>query len=290
MAAEVKDLSARHPVGQNTDIGAAIGSSLDEDRVQGQAIALLSDGAHNANDVAGVMDGAHLAKAMASPIYTRTFGGDAGGFDLGDRTSFAAGYFVYWAEGIGDGAGHACWFGGQPGRMSCCFRTARKSPASRRICRRIGRGEVHFWVSQEKSGVYPYEVRVEPLPGEMTQANNAASYLLRVIDEPIRVLQLEGKPYWDSKFLMRTLAAVPAVELDSAVRIADDRIVWRTLRQSGDESPATQPAKASFADPSLADASGGASVKARGRKNGKSSPIRRPFWAIHRFLIAIRLS
>ena len=97
-------------------------------------------------------------------------------------------------------------------------------------------------MSQEKTGIYPYEVRIESLPGELTQANNAASYLLRVIDEPIRVLQVEGKPYWDSKFLLRTLAGVPAVELDSAVRIADDRVMWRTVRRGGEEGPATEPA------------------------------------------------
>ena len=68
--------------------------------------------------------------------------------------------------------------------------------------------EVRFWVKQDKMGLYPYEARVDPLPGEATQANNSATYLLRVIDQPISVLLVEGKPYWDTKFLMRTLSSV----------------------------------------------------------------------------------
>ena len=83
---------------------------------------------------------------------------------------------------------------------------------------------------QDKPGLYPYEARVEPIPGEATQANNSATYLLRVVDQPVRVMLLEGKPYWDSKFLVRTLSSTPAVELDSIVRVAEGRLMRRTCR------------------------------------------------------------
>ena len=66
---------------------------------------------------------------------------------------------------------------------------------------------MRFRVSQDKPGVYRYEVRAGPLPGEVSRSNNTAPLLLRVVDKPIRVLLLEGKPYWDAKFLMRTLIA-----------------------------------------------------------------------------------
>ena len=46
--------------------------------------------------------------------------------------------------------------------------------------------------------------RPTPLPGEVSAANNTASLLLRVVDQPVRVLLLEGKPYWDTKFLIRS--------------------------------------------------------------------------------------
>ena len=84
-------------------------------------------------------------------------------------------------------------------------------------------------VSQDKVGMYAYDVRAEPLTGEATAANNVATYVLRVVDEPIHVLMLEGKPYWDSKFLVRTLTSDPAVALDSIVKLSDSRLMRRTL-------------------------------------------------------------
>ena len=60
-------------------------------------------------------------------------------------------------------------------------------------------------MSHKTAGLYRYEVRADALPGEVTTVNNTAPLLLRVVDQPIRVLLLEGKPYWDTKFLVRTL-------------------------------------------------------------------------------------
>ena len=58
------------------------------------------------------------------------------------------------------------------------------------------------------------------LPEEVTAVNNRATLLLRVVDEPVQVLLFEGKPYWDAKFLIRTLAEDRSVELTSIVQIA----------------------------------------------------------------------
>ena len=46
---DVKDLAARKPEGQSTDIAMALGASLDPERPQGQAVVLLSDGLDNAS-------------------------------------------------------------------------------------------------------------------------------------------------------------------------------------------------------------------------------------------------
>ena len=59
-------------------------------------------------------------------------------------------------------------------------------------------------MSHKTAGLYRYEVRADALPGEVTTVNNTAPLLLRVVDQPVRVLLLEGKPYWDTKFLVRT--------------------------------------------------------------------------------------
>jgi hypothetical protein len=61
---------------------------------------------------------------------------------------------------------------------------------------------------------------------------------LQVVTQPIRVLLLEGKPYWDSKFLMRTLMADPSIELDAIVRMSANRLHRRVLTRA---HPAAQP-------------------------------------------------
>ncbi len=86
-----------------------------------------------------------------------------------------------------------------------------------------------FYVSHQQSGLYRYEAHAEPLPAEVVTVNNTAPMLLRVIDQPIRVLLLEGKPYWDTKFLVRTLSADPAIELTSVVRLAEGRLLQRNI-------------------------------------------------------------
>ncbi len=239
-AAEAQDLFTHRADGQNTDIAAAIADNLATDRPQGQAIALLSDGIQNVGDASGgVLDAVRRARALDAPIFTETFGGSANAIDL--------------AVSLRQSQDLA--FVGQ--RVPVTVRVGQVGAAGIHAIvtlledgKEIGRQEVavtgesvdaRFWVKQEKPGLYPYEARVEPVPGEVTQANNQATYLLRVVDDPIRVLTLEGKPYWDSKFLTRTLASVSAVELHSVVRVADGRFVERSVTRRR-EAAATQPA------------------------------------------------
>jgi hypothetical protein len=104
---------------------------------------------------------------------------------------------------------------------------------------------VRFDTSQAASGSYLYTIVALPSPGEVTPDNNTACFLLRVVDEPIRVLFLEGKPYWDGKFLMRTLVADPLVELDSVTRLGTGRFIQQNLRvdrANSSSQPAGSPA------------------------------------------------
>lgn len=239
---DMDELPTTRPTGTATDLAGGIAGTLNEDRPQGQAVVVLSDGIHNAPGGSGaqrVLEAARAARAVGAPLYTRTFGaaGEGAGFDLrvemrasqdlafvGQRLGVTARVL---APGLSGGRANVVLLhdGVEVGREAVDLSPERAA-------------EARFWVSRDATGVFAYEARVEPLPGELTQANNAAPYLLRVVDQPVRVLQLEGKPYWDSKFLMRTLAAVPAVEIDSVVRVAEGRYLRRTLKrgEAGKES------------------------------------------------------
>jgi hypothetical protein len=232
--ADLQQLPAQRPAGPLTDLAGGIAGTLNEDRPHGQAVVVLSDGIHNAPGGSGaqrVLEAARAARAVGAPLYTRTFGSaEAAGFDLrvemrasqdlafiGQRLAVTARVL---SPGIAGGRANVVLLhdGVEVGREAVDLSPERAV-------------EARFWVSRDATGVFAYEARVEPLPGELTQANNAAPYLLRVVDQPVRVLQLEGKPYWDSKFLLRTLAAVPAVEIDSVVRVAEGRYLKRTLKR-----------------------------------------------------------
>ena len=74
---DVNSLESQQPDAMTTDLIAAITSSLEDYRPQGQAVVLVSDGIHNGpGGSAAVLDAVRLAKAMGTPIYTRTLGGD----------------------------------------------------------------------------------------------------------------------------------------------------------------------------------------------------------------------
>jgi hypothetical protein len=175
-----------------------------------------------------VLEAVRVAKAMNAPIYTRTVGGAADRSDLslavkspqemtlvGQRLPVTA--QVTYMGTAGRTADVVLLQGGKE--------VARKTA----VLGMNGAADVHFSVTHEKVGVYPYELRVEPFPGEATKTNNSATYVVRVVNEPIRVLVLEGKPYWDSKFFTRTLATDPAVALDCVVKLTEKRLMRRVL-------------------------------------------------------------
>ena len=226
---DLEALPRIRPEGPVTDLAAAIAASLVEDRPQGQSIVLLSDGIHNADgQAARVLDSVRLARGLAAPIYTKTIGGAVEVRDLAlDLVSQQELSFI----------GQRAQVVAQVRRRGLAAPEAAVvlSDEGRAVARRPaafdaqGRAEARFDVQQPRPGLYRYEVRVEPAPGEVILANNVESFLLRVVDEPIRVLLLEGKPYWDAKFLLRTLSADPSVELDSVVQLSEGRFLRRTL-------------------------------------------------------------
>jgi hypothetical protein len=80
--------------------------------------------------------------------------------------------------------------------------------------------QIHFEVSEPAVGQYEYELRVTPLEGELDRENNHALTYLNVIDQQIQVLFLEGQPYWDTTFLMRSLMRNDKMNVDSIVQYA----------------------------------------------------------------------
>ena len=235
LPAQLEQLPSTRLEGLTTDLSGALGTVLTGDRGDGQAVLMISDGIHNA---VGGMDALRqtlqTARAMDVPIYTMTIGGPTVLRDL--ELSLARPQELSF---VGQNVPVPVVVR-QRGRLSdraevTLLKEGRPLASETVQLAADGSAPVRFHVTEPVSGLYRYEVRVAPLTGEATEGNNSATFLLRVIDNPVRVLLLEGKPYWDAKFLIRTFAADPSVELDAIVRMTDSRYVKRSIRLSRSE-------------------------------------------------------
>lgn len=87
--------------------------------------------------------------------------------------------------------------------------------AEDRPIRFAGRAEatIELPVGRDEPGVYEYTVSVDPVEGEIVTDNNSHTVFVEVTARRIRVLVLEGEPYWDTKFLAQALRSDPRIEL-----------------------------------------------------------------------------
>ena len=234
-ATSLEELGRQEPDGPVTDLAAAIEKGLQEDCLQGQAILLLSDGGHNAGGgAARVRKGAAKARALAAPILVSTLGQETGVRDLEvslempERLAFV-GQEVPVLVNLRQR-------GSLARETSLSLRRDGQVLQQRDV--RLAADdttEALFQITQAAPGLYRYEITAEELAEEVTDVNNSATLLLRVVDEPVRVLLLEGKPYWDTKFLVRKLAEDDLIDLVSVVRLTDERFLERKISLAANE-------------------------------------------------------
>ena len=181
---------------------------------------MLSDG----HDFEAIPPGqtARLAQARQCPIYAVPFGAGSNARDVSIRiTNF-----------------HPYTFRQQQTRLSASIRTVGCAHETLTVdlrrenrtvqTKRIETGDqsfhdVEFLVSEEDAGQYEYTFRVGALPHELEAENNTAVNYLNVLDEKIRLLLIEGEPYWDTTFLRRSLARNDKLDVDALVRFTETR-------------------------------------------------------------------
>jgi uncharacterized membrane protein len=90
-----------------------------------------------------------------------------------------------------------------------------------------GEVKVAFEVTPPRVGRYVYEISVPPVPGEAVTTNNTRSFVMRILRDKIRVLQVAGAPSWDVRALRAMLDHDPNVDLISffILRTQDDIVV-----------------------------------------------------------------
>jgi hypothetical protein len=237
------DLSTAAPDGAATDLAVVLDEAVATDRPQGQALLLVSDGVHNTGTTNAVRESVARAKAANVPVYARTIGGISAVRDI-DVMLPSPQELAFVGQSIPLRAKVR-----QRGNLvRGTIRAALKR--DNQVVRQTefelvpdGAVDVEFQVEQPKVGLFRYEVAVPAHFDEVTDVNNSAAMLVRVVDEPVQVLLLEGKPYWDTKFLIRTLSADPSITLTTMVRMAPGRLLARKIAPADVAAKPQAPAK-----------------------------------------------
>ncbi|UUO04357.1 hypothetical protein M4951_13235 [Blastopirellula sp. J2-11] len=228
---DLQSLAQLTPEGGVTDLAGSLNQVLGDDRPPGQAVLVLSDGIDTSGaSAASLRKIGERAKALSTPLFVHTIGTQTGVRDL--QISLRQSQELAFAEQevpISVRLSHSY---GSPQTTELLLQHNGETVESRVISLTDNAPtEERFYVSQAKSGLYNYAIVAKPLEGEVTNLNNASTLQLRVIDQPVSVLLLEGKPYWDSKFLIRTLSADPSVALTSVVQMAPGRFLQRQVQR-----------------------------------------------------------
>ena len=224
--------SATDSLYKQTDLGIAVQDSLNEVAPQGQAVLVMSDGIHNQGLVGDLFRTAERANAMSVPIYTMTLGGKVGVKNI--SLQLPAPQELAFVEQSVPVAISLRTDNLPMGEFNVSLWKEGEQVEENSV--RVAEGQsvsvAPFEISESQPGLYRYRVQVEHVVGEATIADNHATLLLRVVDSPVKVLLLEGKPYWDTKFLIRKLATDPSIQLTSLVQLANDRFLERTVIRS----------------------------------------------------------
>lgn len=222
------EMAATH--GRVTDIATPLMDALVADRPQGQAVLLVSDGVHNAHgDTEPAIRAAESAKTRNAPVYTATVGGDLTVNDLEIRVRRSQ-ELAFVGQSIPVTVDLQ-----QHGAVGSRVDVTLIDPSGQEVTRTIDIAQnsstrTTFLITSVETGLFQYQVRTAGMPNEATTANNATTFQVRVVDKPVRALVLEGKPYWDAKFLLRMLTGDPSLEVDCIVRVSAERFLWRKLK------------------------------------------------------------
>lgn len=244
----VSPLDDNHPgpSGRKSDLRSALNSILKQTSAGGQAVFLLSDGAHNAGAERMLLESADVASSLDVPIYTTTFGTESGVKNIvltarSPRLVMFPGRSVVVRLSIDQR-------GFKQERVEVVAKEGDTILATQSLrLPTSGPEEVRFDIAPlekdpNRSGPEfrqrAIRFEVATLPDEATDADNHVTVLMQPLEKPIETLVLEGKPYWDNKFLVRNFSSDPVLKVTAINRVNDDRFLEQKYeaKEGGAES------------------------------------------------------
>lgn len=212
--------------GHRTDIATTIRDVIRSSNSEGnRGILLVSDGAHNASTIESVLNAAMESRAVNCPIYTITLGQDVATRNLSiaarnPRMITYAGLPVSLKCKIGHSG-----LEGESTQISVLLNNEIVQTRTVRLTDESNQ-EIRFVYNKPLSDTLTrFQIVASGIEREATESDNRTSITVQRLDEPIGCLLLEGKPYWDSKFLSANLGTNRVMQLTSMVKVGPNRFL-----------------------------------------------------------------
>lgn len=233
-----------------SDLTSAIRQTVRSGSSVGHAILLVSDGAHNVGSMDSLVAAAQEAKSVDTPIYTLTVGSSVGTRNV--SVSARSPRMIAFANhplNLRFRVGHS-GMADQTVNAQLWYKDKVIATQKKRLSRDPMQ-EIKFSLDKAPTELLArYSVTIDPVEGEATEADNQSSVLVQRLGAPIRVLLLEGKPYWDSKFLCRNLTSDPTVDLSCLIQMTNSRyLVTRYGSAIATDANGTSPAQTNEPQP-----------------------------------------
>ncbi len=231
--AEATDATRDLAVGRSTRLTESVNRSLASTRMgnEDSAMLVISDG-HDTED-ASIRPAASLARTKQIPIHTVALGGSTVQQDV---TLLAVPMQEYLLPGEPGGLLVKVYQFGMPDEATTVrLRQGgreRKFPISFNHRNVV---EMQIEIQHDEEGQFEYEVSVDALTDEHQSDNNQQTVFCEVQRRRMKVLLLEGQPYWDTKFLAQSLRKDERIELTQITQVSDDNretIVTRVEEQA----------------------------------------------------------
>lgn len=221
--ADLSSGTSNRPAGDASEIGKSIMSVISEsgDARAQAGVLVVSDGRATAPDT---LDAAQLALARSVPLWTWTLGGPVLRHDLWLETPSTEALAFDGEDVELTATLHADGY--QNRSFNVDLLMDGKPIATREVLPDTnGVARVSMRVKAPNAGEQRYVFRVPPEPDEADTANNERAVFLRSVGQKVRVLVVEGQPYWDTKFLVQSLKGNTNVDLTVVYRLNATRYV-----------------------------------------------------------------
>ncbi len=223
-----EQLRQSEPQGETSRLGYGLRSMLNDLRgAPPAAVILLSDGVTTEGESLG--EAASYARRKGVPLFTVGLGSESPAKDLAlgdllvDEVVFVDDVINF--EFTLTGAG----FENRPVKLVLKEKSSTQPLVERTVNVPAGGRPEKFRIPHRPSkvGDYEFAIEVEQLPEEIRHDNNRLVQLVRVRDEPIRVLLVQERPSYEFRFLKEMLLRERTVRLHYVQQDADVEFVER---------------------------------------------------------------